>query len=278
MEDALVSRTTFDQCGLVLHYSPDVQVVACAFRGPGQYEAIFSSFNTVTLASCLIAGPQCGVCMSEDTLLMVHNSTITQCHTPFERAEEAEVRIASSIIWGNSRQLSDPAIRWMIREVVTSDIEGGGFEPPSPYAPPNIDLDPLFRDPPNGDFHLRPQSPCIDYAEWDGALYDFDVDGNPRALYGGGGYYPVRDLGAYEFYINKLEPVPGTNEAVFTWSSLADKTYSIFYTEDLFNWHTAIDNFPSSGNQTTSWTDDGSLTGLPPLLAPKRFYRLLENP
>ncbi len=29
---------------------------------------------------------------------------------------------------------------------------------------------------------------------------------------------------------------------------------------------------------TTSWTDDGSLTGVPPLLAPRRFYRLLENP
>jgi len=39
-----------------------------------------------------------------------------------------------------------------------------------------------------------------------------------------------------------------------------------------------IDNFLSSGNQTTSWTDDGSLTGLLPSLALRRFYRLLENP
>ena len=85
-------------------------------------------------------------------------------------------------------------------------------------------------------------------------------------------------MGAYEFYINKLHPVPGTNEAVFTWSSLADRTYSIFYTDDLLNWHLAIANFPSSGNQTTSWTDDGSLTGIAPSLAPMRFYRVLENP
>ncbi|MDP2896626.1 MAG: hypothetical protein Q8Q12_08710, partial [bacterium] len=65
---------------------------------------------------------------------------------------------------------------------------------------------------------------------------------------------------------------------IFTWSSLEDRTYSVFYTDDLFTWHTAIAAFPSSGNQTTSWLDDGSLTGVPPLLAPKRFYRLLENP
>jgi hypothetical protein len=85
-------------------------------------------------------------------------------------------------------------------------------------------------------------------------------------------------MGAYEFCINKLEPVPGTNEAVFTWSSLADKTYSIFYTDDLLTWHLAVAAFSSAGSTTTSWTDDGSLTGIPPLLAPKRFYRLLENP
>ena len=34
----------------------------------------------------------------------------------------------------------------------------------------------------------------------------------------------------------------------------------------------------SSGNETTSWLDDGSLTGVPPSLAPRRFYRVLENP
>jgi hypothetical protein len=107
-------------------------------------------------------------------------------------------------------------------------------------------------------------------------LPEFDIAGMHRIMFGGKS--PTVDMGAYEFYINKLEPVPGTNEAVFTWSSLADKTYSIFYTDDLFNWHTAIESFPSSGSQTTSWLDDGSLTGIPPLLAPKRFYRLLENP
>ena len=140
----------------------------------------------------------------------------------------------------------------------------------------NINLDPRFVDAENGDFRLRVDSPCIEAGFNSPDLPEFDIAGMHRIMFGGKSL--TVDMGAYEFYINKLEPVPGTNEAIFTWSSLADKTYSIFYSDDLFNWHTAVANFPSSGNQTTSWLDDGSLTGLPPLLAPRRFYRLLETP
>ena len=140
----------------------------------------------------------------------------------------------------------------------------------------NIDADPRFMDAEKGDFRLRPDSPCIDGGVNSPDLAEHDIAGMHRIMFGGKSLTVY--MGAYEFYINKLEPLPGTNDAVFTWSSLADRTYSIFYTDDLFNWHTAIAGFPSFGNQTTSWIDDGSLTGIPPLLAPKRFYRLLENP
>jgi hypothetical protein len=75
-----------------------------------------------------------------------------------------------------------------------------------------------------------------------------------------------------------VEIRPAEGGFQLTWSSLANKTYSIFYSEDLVTWHTAIENFPSSGDTTTFWIDDGSLTGLPPSLAPRRFYRILENP
>jgi hypothetical protein len=143
-------------------------------------------------------------------------------------------------------------------------------------GPGNITGDPEFVDAERGDFRLRADSPCIDAGFNHSDLPEFDIAGMRRIMFGGKSL--TVDMGAYEFYINKLELLPGTDEAVFTWSSLADKTYSIFYTDDLFNWHTAIANFPSLGNQTTSWLDDGALTGLPPLLAPKRFYRVLENP
>ena len=63
-------------------------------------------------------------------------------------------------------------------------IDGGG----------NIDADPLFVDPDNGDFHLSFDSPCIDVGDnsvvEDGAV---DMDGEQRIQHG------VVDMGADEF-------------------------------------------------------------------------------
>ncbi len=92
-----------------------------------------------------------------------------------------------------------------------------------------------------------------------------------------GGKSLTVDMGAYEFYINALSPGPEPHLTTFTWSSLADKSYSIFYTDDLLTWHLAIEDFLSAGDTTTSWIDDGSLTGIAPQLVPRRFYRTLEN-
>jgi hypothetical protein len=67
----------------------------------------------------------------------------------------------------------------------------------------NIDADPLFVDPDNGDLRLSPNSPCIDAGDNTdvpkGVLRD--LDGNPRfvadACAGAGG--ATVDMGAYEF-------------------------------------------------------------------------------
>ncbi|MDP2895872.1 MAG: choice-of-anchor Q domain-containing protein [bacterium] len=178
--------------------------------------------------------------------------------------------VKNCIIWGNLPLGADGEL-YLSSVPSFSCIEewtGGGKG--------NISKIPRFVAPENHDFRLKADSPCIDAGSNDPDLLEFDIAGAHRIMFGGKSL--TADMGAYEFYINKLEPVPGTDDVVFTWSCLAEKTYSIFYTEDLFDWHTAIDNFPSSGNTTTSWTDDGVLTDVPPSLAPKRFYRVLENP
>jgi len=65
----------------------------------------------------------------------------------------------------------------------------------------NIDVDPLFADPANGDYHLQDMSPCIgagiDSLEIDGIWYfapDTDIEGNPRPNPEGS----MPDIGAYE--------------------------------------------------------------------------------
>ena len=122
----------------------------------------------------------------------------------------------------------------------------------------------------------RHDSPCIDAGLNDPDLPETDIAGMHRIMFGGKSL--AADIGAHEFFYSGVETGPGPHEVTLVWSFVPDKTYSIFYTDDLFTWHTAVAAFPSSGNQTTSWLDDGSLTGIPPSLAPKRFYRLLENP
>ena len=110
-----------------------------------------------------------------------------------------------------------------------------------------------------------------------------------RRLYGGvrrGLYDAYPDMGAYEYYINDIAPGPGPGQMTLTWSSHPSKTYTVFYSDGLLTWRVGdanacspydpetMDEFPL----TTSWTDDGSKTSVPPSLAPRRFYRILENP
>ena len=199
------------------------------------------------------------------------NSTIAWNESPYPGAELIGFtgRVHNSIIWPK------PGIKYpgdLLRRPTFSCVpnDGRGFGEGSFFA------DPQFRHPENGDFRLLPVSPCIDAGLNSPDLPEFDIAGMHRVMFGGKSL--TVDMGAYEFYINRLDPVAGTGETIFTWSSLEGKTYSIFYTDNLLNWQIAIANFPSSGNETTFWTDDGSLTGIPPSLALKRFYRILENP
>ncbi|MDP2896900.1 MAG: right-handed parallel beta-helix repeat-containing protein [bacterium] len=181
--------------------------------------------------------------------------------------------IHNCIVWANKApigpQFHIPYLPWTEPTYsLIQDWTGGGEG--------NIAEEPRFVNAENGDYRLRADSPCIDAGLNSPDLPETDITGMHRLMFGGKSF--TVDIGAYEFFYTGLQKGPGQDEATLVWSFVPDKTYSIFYTDDLVNWHVAIDKFPSSGNQTTSWTDDGSLTGIPPLLAPRRFYRLLENP
>jgi hypothetical protein len=186
--------------------------------------------------------------------------------------------ILNCTVWGNRAYYDGAAQLFFSSQPTYSCIqdwsggEGNIAEDPKFVDPDGPDNDPdTYED---SDYRLRADSPCIDAGLNNPDLPEFDIAGMHRIMFGGKSL--TVDMGAYEFYVNRIEPIPGM--AVLTWSSVEAKTYSIFYTDDLFTWHLAIDNFPSFGNTTTSWLDDGTLTGVPPSLVPKRFYRLLEKP
>ena len=77
--------------------------------------------------------------------------------------------ITNCILWGDS---PDEIYSSYELDVTYSDIQGGW------EGKGNIDADPLFVAPEEGDFHIKLDSPCID-AGTDAGVY-VDIDGDPR--------------------------------------------------------------------------------------------------
>jgi hypothetical protein len=117
-------------------------------------------------------------------------------------APSASCEIANSIVWGNTPYDLEYGSTF-IPVVNNSNITGA-----PPEGMQNIDAEPLFIDPENGDFRLCLGSPCIDRGleyslpedeldlDGDGNTTEpipFDLDGNDRVT----NLYP--DVGAYEF-------------------------------------------------------------------------------
>ena len=106
--------------------------------------------------------------------------------------------VLNCVLWGNTG--NTPQIAGAVA-VSFSDVQGGWT------GAGNIDADPLFVDPDNGDFRLSPGSPCRDAGHNNAIadLTDTDLDGNPRfagdpgSATTGCGVPVVVDMGAYEF-------------------------------------------------------------------------------
>ncbi len=98
--------------------------------------------------------------------------------------------IVNSIFWNNGEEISNinssnPTINF---SVVQGGYSGTG----------NLDEDPLFVDPANGDFHLQPCSPAINAGTNTGAPAD-DLDGNTRPYNPYSFGTAIVDIGAYEY-------------------------------------------------------------------------------
>ncbi len=103
--------------------------------------------------------------------------------------------VANSVLWANS-----PGEIEGTAAVSYSNVQGGFT------GTGNIDSDPLFVDPANGDYHLSPGSPSIDAGDNTTVPLGVttDLDGNPRYIDifavadTGNGTLPIVDMGAYE--------------------------------------------------------------------------------
>ncbi len=110
--------------------------------------------------------------------------------------------VANSVLWDNNPNQIHEIGDNLETTVLYSGVQGGW------PGTGNIDADPLFVDPGNGDYRLQPASPCIDAADNTAVPTDIttDLDGNPRFLDvpetpdTGNGTLPIVDMGAYESF------------------------------------------------------------------------------
>ena len=110
-------------------------------------------------------------------------------------------KITNCILWGDIA-FGGPEIAndGSSRPTITyCDIQGGY------QGEGNIDIDPLFFDPSNNDFHLQGASPCIDTGNNSApGIYTTDFEGDPRIGDGDSDGTATVDMGADEYVVRTL--------------------------------------------------------------------------
>ncbi len=195
-------------------------VVNCNFIDNDFGPAMGNAGSSAIVAGCLFVDNFGGAMSCVGGLPIVANCTLTQNGggiTIF-----GSPTITNCILWGNFPgeivvNSGEPVVNY---SCIQDGWAGAGSN--------NIDADPMFVDPDNGDFRLSSGSPCIDAGNnWgvpidendfdeDGVLcelFPVDLDGNPRFNADEADFDPscgvpvVVDMGAYEYQFAPVDQV-----------------------------------------------------------------------
>ena len=152
--------------------------------------AVYGNGSSAIIENCLIVNNTfCGNGIIYNFNGLLKNCTIVNNTVHDLALYRCGVEIRNCIVWGNS----DLDLLYFNSIVPTySCIQG--FGAPDSYG--NFEADPCFVDSNNGDYHLLPDSPCIDAGDpnYVAEAGETDFEGNPRII---GGRI---DIGADEYW------------------------------------------------------------------------------
>ncbi len=90
-------------------------------------------------------------------------------------------------------------------------------------------------------------------------------------------YLDGTDPNVFNFnLINITQDLEVTDDITITWGSVSGLVYQIASKDDYAGTFSAIDTVTASA-ASTSWTDDGTLTGLHPSVVQQRYYKVIQN-
>ncbi len=213
--------------------SSNPTVTNCTFIGNDSVNGggMANFYNSPTVANCTFTGNTAlnggGMANFHNTAMVVNctfsRNTATALAGAMYNVNEINSipTVTNCIFWGDS-----PDEFGVNNAVVTYSYVQGGWP-----GTGNIDADPRFVDPDNGDYRLSLGSPCIDAGDSTAvpSSVDVDLDGDPRLVdavnyldtgYGSG---PMVDMGAYE--TDELTPPAFFAAEDLLWRHTSGQTY-----------------------------------------------------
>jgi parallel beta-helix repeat protein len=190
------SGNTATYGGGMYNWESSPTVTDCTFTGntanaSGGGGGIHSHSSSLTVTNCTFSG----------------NSAPNGSALAFESSNQnpSDLVMTNGILWDGGDEIWNNDGSTLT--ITYSNVEGGW------PGVGNIDADPLFVDPDNGDFRLSAGSPCIDAGHNNAIvnLAEADLDGNPRfaddpaTADTGCGVPVVVDMGAYEYQGNPAD-------------------------------------------------------------------------
>jgi hypothetical protein len=173
--------------------------------------------------------------------------------------------IRNCIVWGNTaptypQVYQSPEITYSCIQDWTEGGEGNISDNPRFVDPEGPDKASRTYD--DNDYHLLPDSPCVDAGRNEGWMLEtVDLDGNPRLWNG------RVDMGVYEYdsFAFKITKLIAESVVRLIWNSREGDTYTVEASTDLSAW-TEQEVVASQGAQTT-WSD-------PHTTSEKQYYRI----
>ncbi len=209
-----VGAGVFDRLGGVTLLGNTIRNNGSGNSGDGVY-GYSSSTNIVN--STIISNARSGFRFIYSSPLVL-NSTIANNFGPGISGKYGfSARVTSSIVWNNSGS-EIYADGYTSMTVTHSDVQGGYV------GTGNINADPLFIDPANGDFRLSCNSPCIEAGTNTppaGTLPVVDVEGDARIVDGDSNGTATVDMGSDEFDLLWIFNGPATSGGTASFTAQA---------------------------------------------------------